>query len=154
MSARSFFGIGYVICLWAVSAHANSWNQFRGPMGNGVAEEDNLPTTWSAQSGIVWSVPLPRRGNSSPVLAARRIFLTTQTAGWDLFVLAFDAKAGKPLWKQKVGRGVLPATSPRYLYERIHNVATPTPAATSSGVVAFFGTGLLICLDAASGREI
>ncbi|HEX2465603.1 MAG TPA: PQQ-binding-like beta-propeller repeat protein [Thermoanaerobaculia bacterium] len=59
-------------------AGAADWPWWRGPLGNGVSPESGLPSTWSAQEGIAWTVPLAGAGVSSPVIAGDRIFVTSQ----------------------------------------------------------------------------
>ena len=44
----------------ALNASAD-WPQFRGPQGNGVTTDKNLPVTLSPKS-LNWSVELPGRG--------------------------------------------------------------------------------------------
>ncbi|BBO33314.1 PQQ-binding-like beta-propeller repeat protein [Lacipirellula parvula] len=68
------------ILLMAVGASARgaeAWPQFRGPTGQGEAQEERLPLEWSESEGIKWKAPLPGRGWSSPVVANGRIWLTT-----------------------------------------------------------------------------
>ncbi len=55
----------------------NRWPQFRGPGGSGVASSEQLPERWSRTENVVWSVEIPGRGWSSPILWGERIFLTT-----------------------------------------------------------------------------
>ena len=49
------------------SARAN-WPQWRGPAGQGISTEKNLPTTWSATKNIKWKTPIAGRGHSSPIV--------------------------------------------------------------------------------------
>jgi hypothetical protein len=65
--------------LWAVlsaSAPAANWPGWRGPDGSGTAAEKNLPLHWSTNENVAWRVPLPDRGNSTPIVWRQRIFLT------------------------------------------------------------------------------
>src|SRR5689334_1280384 len=36
-----------------------SWPQFRGPAGSGIAEGENPPTHFSANSNVLWNVEFP-----------------------------------------------------------------------------------------------
>ena len=47
----------------SLTAQAEDWTQFRGPRGNGVSADKNLPTTLK-DSSLKWSVTLPGRGLS------------------------------------------------------------------------------------------
>ena len=58
-------------------AQAEDWPQFRGPTGQGHATERNLPLEWSETHNIIWKVPVPGLGWSSPAVANGRVWLTT-----------------------------------------------------------------------------
>src|SRR6185295_10637160 len=49
---------------------------FRGPTGDGVAPQTNLPLKWSEKENLVWRTKLPGPGSSSPVVFGDRVFLT------------------------------------------------------------------------------
>ncbi|MCC6390562.1 MAG: PQQ-like beta-propeller repeat protein [Bryobacterales bacterium] len=63
------------------------WPGFRGPESNPHATHSNLPEKWSATSNIEWKASVPGLGWSSPIVAGRKIFLTTVTT---------DGKAKQP----------------------------------------------------------
>ena len=56
-------------------AKAESWPQWRGPRGDGTCAEKGLPT-WSSTENVAWKVPLPERGNSTPIVWQDRVFVT------------------------------------------------------------------------------
>ena len=136
------------------SALAETWPQFRGSTGDGISRERNLPVTWSADKGVLWNTELPGFANSSPVVTEKSVVLTTQTEDDALWVLVLDRKSGEVRQKVRVGQGKLAAKGPANLYAHRHNAATPSPIARGNRVWAFFGTGLLVCLDARSGDVI
>jgi len=121
---------------------AADWPCWRGPDGLGVSREKDLPVSWSRDRNIAWQVELPGKGASSPIVAADRVYLTTQTEDSGLHVLAFDRASGRLLWDREIGRGRLHANS-------LHNMATPTPISDGANIWALFGTGDLACLDLA-----
>jgi outer membrane protein assembly factor BamB len=57
------------------------WPQWRGPRGDGISNEKNLPVEWSATKNIKWKTRIAGRGHSSPVVWGNRIFLTTSIEG-------------------------------------------------------------------------
>ncbi len=71
---------GLLLLNSAASARAN-WPQWRGPAGQGISTEKNLPTTWSATKNIKWKTPIEGRGHSSPIVWGKKIFLTTALDG-------------------------------------------------------------------------
>src|SRR5262249_7464132 len=48
-------------------AEAN-WPQFRGGAAAGVSDAEGLPDTWDAAKNVAWSIDVPGKGWSSPVV--------------------------------------------------------------------------------------
>src|SRR5688572_21932866 len=65
----------------SIAAAAENWPQWRGPGGQGVSAEAQLPTDWQPDRNIVWKTALPGIGYSSPVVWGNRIFLTAAIEG-------------------------------------------------------------------------
>jgi len=137
-----------LLCHWqlAASALADDWPQFRGPSGQGLCNEKNLPTTWSIKTGqnILFKAPLPKSDNpySSPIVCKGKLITTvTNNAGREHHVLCFDATSGKPLWDTVVPPGPWTLTDLRGGY------AAPTPACDGQRIFAFFGSAVLAALD-------
>src|SRR5262245_8378335 len=83
------------MALSASAVIAQDWPQFRGPTGQGVSEARGLPLEWSESKNIVWKVPVPGNGWSSPVIAGGRVWMTTYLdKGASMRVLAFDVESG------------------------------------------------------------
>ncbi len=143
-----------VLLVWLVCASlwAEDWSQFRGAYGQGVVAESKLPVRWSSDRGIRWSTELSGRANSSPAVTAQRVDLTTQRDNGGLWVLSFERASGKLIREVRVGTGKLSAKGPANLYAHRHNPATPSPIADDDNIWAFFGTGLLTCVDASNGK--
>ncbi|HAA70422.1 MAG TPA: hypothetical protein DCE55_14895, partial [Planctomycetaceae bacterium] len=72
-----------------------NWPRWRGTQDNGSIEAGSYPTRWNADE-VLWKVPLPGRGCSTPILWNKTIVLTAAVDGRD-GVLAFDW-SGRPLW--------------------------------------------------------
>lgn len=53
------------------------WPQFRGPSGSGVADRSDLPERWSKTDNVAWSIEVPGRGWSSPIVWGDRVFVTS-----------------------------------------------------------------------------
>jgi outer membrane protein assembly factor BamB len=142
-----------LICVSAIlacsgSGRADSWPQLRGDKGHGISKEKNLPSTWSAKKGILWTTKLSGRGNSSPAVTSKRVDITTQDESNGLWIVSVNRQNGKVLKATKVGSGKLVAAGPANLYASKHNAATPSPIADETNIWAFFGSGLLVCVDA------
>jgi outer membrane protein assembly factor BamB len=79
-------------------AHADNWPTWRGPNGQGVSNDKNLPIKWSPKENVRWKAPLPASGNSTPVVWGDRIFVTQSTE--------------RTLWPPKVPKDFPAGTSP------------------------------------------
>ena len=53
------------------------WPRFRGPDANPVVANGRLPEKWSKTENVEWSVEIPGRGWSSPIVNGHSVFLTT-----------------------------------------------------------------------------
>ena len=65
-----------VLLAGPVAAEQN-WPQFRGPRGDGTSMAKDIAFNWDQTNNVVWKVPVPGRGRSSPVVLGDRIWLTT-----------------------------------------------------------------------------
>lgn len=119
------------------------WWQFRGPHGNGAADETNAPTALSASNSIAWKCNLPGRGLSSPIIVGDRVFVTCSSGlnQQRLHVLCFNAVDGAKLWERQFW-----ATGRTMCHEKI-SVAAPTPASDGDHIVAIFSSNDIVCLD-------
>ena len=52
----------------------DTWAQWRGPLGTGVAPDAQPPVEWSETKNIRWKRVLPGKGHSSPVVWGEQIF--------------------------------------------------------------------------------
>src|SRR5688572_28461798 len=78
-------------------AMADNWPQWRGPQGNGVAEDGAYPTDFSAEENVDWKVELPGVGSSTPAVWGDQIFVTCGVDGKD-GILCFGMD-GKEQWR-------------------------------------------------------
>ncbi len=92
-----------VVCGWSVPAVAANWPAWRGPNGDGVSVERELPTQWSSTKNVTWKTPLPGEGNSVPIVWDDRIFVTCPIDGGKIrSLLCFDRNSGRKLWDVKI----------------------------------------------------
>lgn len=54
-----------------------SWPQWRGPNGDGVAASSKPPIEWSETKNIKWKVKIPGTGYATPVVWRDRMFVST-----------------------------------------------------------------------------
>jgi outer membrane protein assembly factor BamB len=148
--SRLTWGLLCVGCvLGAPFARADNWPYWRGPDNNGLCRETKLPTEWGEKKNIVWKLPLPGIGGSTPAIWGDRVFLTSGE-GKDLVLLCISTE-GKPLWKRKVGDATRTSIGPGRGDEA--NQASPSPGTDGKHVYVFFGSGDFACFDF-DGNEI
>lgn len=120
----------------APSATAQDWPQFRGPDGQGHSVETGLAAEWSETRNVVWKVPVPGLGWSSPVVADGRVWLTTASRDKDvtLRAVAFDVETGREVVNVALfrARGA-GAINPK------NSHASPTPIVEGDRVYVHFG---------------
>lgn len=84
-------------------AKAQNWPCWRGPNGDGTSIETSLPTRWDSITNVVWKVPVPGKGYSSPVIWKEKLFITTALQETqEKILLCYDCKTGKLLWQKTV----------------------------------------------------
>ena len=131
-------------------AQAGDWPRFRGPTGDGIVTEAQLPLRWSTNESILWQTELPGPGSSSPIVSKGRVFLTCWSGyGRDLqspgdpaqlkrHALCLDRRDGKILWDHPAP-APLPETPYVGPYLPQGGYASHTPV--SDGVNVFFFQG-------------
>ena len=76
--------------LACVSARLDAqWPQFRGPNGSGIGDGAGYPTEFSPMTNVAWKTAVPF-GQSSPVIAGTRLYLTGLLTRWGYKVVAVD----------------------------------------------------------------
>jgi outer membrane protein assembly factor BamB len=137
-------------------AVAENWPQWRGPQGNGVSSEAELPLAWSEQSGVAWKCAIPEWGDSTPAIWGDAIFLTSHLDNEKLVLVRISKKKGEIEWTREVGAGSagrLPSLNKsgeqrrHQKFENSHNLASPSPVTDGELVVVHFGNGDLAAYD-------
>ena len=123
-------------------AWAENWTRFRGPNGQGVSSEVDLPVTWSANKNVAWKTSIPGNGWSSPIVYGDHVFLTTATEeGISCRVICVNRDNGRVVWNTQVHRQVPGAKRKQNSY------ATPTPATDGERVYAVFYDGTVVAVN-------
>ena len=171
---RRALSVALVLALGVVSSPSASsqWPAFRGPDAGAVADDPALPDTWSETENIVWKVPVPGLGWSSPVVWGDHVVITSAVSDgteqrpitglydpgdengsvksanvhrW--MVYDFDVKTGALRWERELRRG--PPPTARHLK---NTFASETPIVYGRRIYVWMGaTGILAALDL-SGR--
>jgi outer membrane protein assembly factor BamB len=119
-------------------AFAENWPYWRGPTFDGVSTEKHLPAEWDEDKNIVWKLPMPGVGCSTPVIWGDRMFFTCEDGG-NVALLCVGTN-GKQLWKRTVGSFGKESRNPE--------VKSATASSTTDGkfVWSFAGGGELSCV--------
>lgn len=150
--------LALAVCQLAPPAPAGDWPGWRGPYGTGRCDERGLPLAWDAKRGenIAWKAQLRGETYASPIVRDGRVFVALAAAGGprpddpkkkfaDQQVVCFDAVDGRELWRTRIDLGPERQVEPGY------RAATPTPVADGRRVYAWFGSAVLVALDAGDG---
>lgn len=159
------------ISLLAISISAgaqpsrNRWNQWRGPLGTGVAPDAKPPVEWSPTKNIRWKTALPGKGHSSPVLWNDRVFVTAAIpvgpklpprmsgrpgehdnlaidSKYQFVVIAVDRGNGAILWSRVVREEV-----PLEAGHQSGSLASSSPVTDGEFVFVHFGGQGVYCLN-------
>jgi outer membrane protein assembly factor BamB len=137
--------MGLILVSWlavAGIAQAEDWPCFRGPSRQGLSQEKEVPTQWSAESNIKWKTPLPGDGWSSPIVLGDDVFVTAALdGGKSLHLIRLDRRDGRMLWDQEVT-----PQQPKYK-QRPNSFATSTPVADGQRVYLVACDGKILATD-------
>lgn len=150
MKFRCFFVAGL---LAGTAVAAETWPQFRGPTGQGIASGAG-PLKWSKDIGIAWKMPLSAQGWSSPVIADGKIILTGSRKDGDithLTAFALDVATGKTLWNMDLFK---PTEEEMKALHGKNSLASSTPVIEDGIVYVHFGHMGTAALRLANGEVV
>jgi len=130
------------LAVLSAATRAEDWPSFRGPRGDGISNESNVPFEWGPEKNVKWRTELPIRGNGSPIVSAGRVFLSSASEdGRQRSLLCFDRNDGKQLWERTVEFDEV---------EKVHQTndySPATPASDGRRVVVWHGSAGVHCYD-------
>jgi len=130
------------------AAEAGDWPAFRGPAGNGMSDETNVPVRWGKDENVKWKAKLPAPGNSSPIVSRDRVFITcAEDQGKKRGLYCFNRADGALRWANVVDFGKAEPTHETNPY------CGSTPATDGQRVVVWHGSAGLFCYDM-DGKEL
>ena len=132
------------------AALASNWPQFRGPNGDGHAETNKVPVTWSETQNVKWKTPIHGRAWSSPVVWGKQIWITTATEdAKQLSAICVDADSGKIVRDEML----FDVERPQFIHQ-FNSAASPTPVLEEGRVYVTFGSPGTACLDTQTGKVL
>jgi hypothetical protein len=139
-----------LIVLGAGLAVGEDWPSWRGPAGTGISTEKSPPISWNGadKQNICWRIPLPDRGNSTPIVCGNRVFVT-QAIEKDQrrTVMCFARSDGKLLWQSGITAKDREPTNTQNPF------CSASPVTDGERVIASFGSAGLYCYDM-DGKEL
>ncbi len=133
--------ISIVVCLWLVpsvrAADSADWPQWRGPRGDGSRESGTYPVQWDADR-VLWKLPLPGKGCSTPIIWDQRVYVTAPVNGLDA-LLAVDW-SGKVVWQATFGQEQAGK-------HRNGSGSNPSPITDGRGIFVYYKSGTLAAVD-------
>jgi outer membrane protein assembly factor BamB len=131
-----------ILSVAASPSRGENWPTWRGPRGIGVSGESNLPLTWSRTENVRWKVKLPERGNSTPIVWGRRIFLTQPVEKDNQrTLLCLDRTSGETLWQAGTVYAEKEPTHPTNPF------CSASPVTDGSRVIAWYGSAGVFAYD-------
>lgn len=129
---------------------AEDWLAFRGTNGAGVSTSDSVPTTWSNSENIAWSLDLPGKGYSSPIVVGDSVFVTCYSDGRDLsklkrYLVRVNRKTGKPVWTREIASTADEKQIPQFAGQP--GFASHTPASDGERIYVLLGNSGIHVFD-------
>ena len=137
-----------VLLAGVTDAATLDWPQWRGPARTGIAS-GQVAARWPAGSLVRgWSVEVGE-GHSGPVVSGDRVFVHARVGG-DEIISALDIADGRRVWTHKQAVAYTPTSA-----AASHGSGPKaTPLLHQGRLYAFGATGILTCLDMATGRLV
>lgn len=140
--------IAWVIVLGAPVARSENWAQWRGPKGDAISSERNVPVEWSPSQNIDWRTAIPGKGHSSPMVWNGSVFLTSvEDRTGERLLLRIDK--GKIVWQRVV------LTADVESMHRENSAASSSPVTDGQFIYTSFQNGKRVdiqCYDFAGKR--
>lgn len=106
-SCRFAATTAFLLLALAAPAISSDWQQWRGPRGNGIADNAATPqgklppVTFSKDENVLWQSAIPGRGHGSPTVVGNRIYLSTaDDAKGTQSLLSIDRESGQIVWQE------------------------------------------------------
>ncbi len=136
----------FAAALSAALVSAQQWPQWRGPARDGASVGFTPPAAWPDQLTRAWTTKVGV-GHSSPVVAGDRVFVFSRVGDREV-VSALALATGQPVWREEYDAPYTMNPAAR----RHGPGPKSTPVAADRRVCALGISGILSCVDAATGE--
>jgi outer membrane protein assembly factor BamB len=145
---RAWASAFLVVAACGLAARADDWPNWRGPGLDGVAAGEGYVFGWQAGEpgeNVLWRVPLPGLGASTPAVWGEAVVVTCGIDGQDA-VICLD-RGGRERWRRELG----PERPGKH---KKATGANPSPVTDGTHAWAYFKSGTLACLNLADGATV
>ena len=117
-----------------MSRATENWPGWRGPRGDGSAENDpSLPVKWNVGDNVLWKTELPGKGHASPIIWENYLFIVSALIDTgDRVLICIDRTSGKILWQRIVLK------SPSERIHKLNSLASSTPVTNGKYIYVSF----------------
>ncbi|TWT73049.1 outer membrane protein assembly factor BamB family protein [Allorhodopirellula solitaria] len=126
----------FTLLLVSATGSVDAWPAFLGA-GSTSETQQSLPLNWTPTEHVAWQAELAGGGQSSPVVWADRVFVTSvEGPNKDTYhTTCVDLGSGKELWRESIANS-FPVKNSHYVSR-----AAPTPVVDADRVVALYESG-------------
>ena len=133
-----------VLLLIATLCQAAEPHGWRGD-GSGEYPTANPPTEWTADKNVVWTTPLAKWSNASPIMVGDKLFICAEPNS----LLCLSATDGKILWEKTNGAADLATPAEQAMKlpgsHKDMGSSTQTPVSDGVNVWALYASGVATC---------
>jgi len=134
-----------ILLIFSARTFSQDWPQFR-VVGRDSKVSAVVSSGWPAELAQQWKITVGT-GDATPLLIGKKIYTFTRQ-GSEEVVLCLDAPSGKELWRYSY-------TAPEVTGPPAsHPGPRSTPSVANGKIVTFGVSGIISCLDAATGKLI
>jgi outer membrane protein assembly factor BamB len=142
--SRLVLVVAACVLLMAVGcAFAQDWPQWRGAAGDAKVVGFAVPATWPTAFTQKWRVPVGS-GDATPALVGDRLYVCARQGDQEI-ISCLNAADGSQVWQDKYSAPAASGPAAR------HPGPRSSPAVGEGKVVTLGLTGIVSCLDAATG---
>ena len=124
--------------------NGQDWTQWRGINRDGKVEGFNTPDKWPSELKKEWQIKVGY-GDATPALVKGKLYIFTRI-GSNEVLQCLDASSGKQIWETSYPADEVTGPAAR------HPGPRSTPTVSDGKVVIIGATGIISCIDAASGE--